>query len=76
MLAENCSHLCNSVTKRQIDLQNSLVGMAATPLGNLLRLDILQSPLVETDPDGGAKPLLTDRSGTLMFYIVQSLCLR
>ena len=32
--------------------------MGPGPLGNLLALDILEAPLVETDADGGMKPLL------------------
>jgi hypothetical protein len=29
------------------------------PLGDLLGLDVLEPPLVETDPDGGTEPLLS-----------------
>ena len=46
------------VAERRVYLQDPLVGVGPGPLGDLLRLDVLQAPLVEADPDGGAKPLL------------------
>ena len=52
------SDLRNAVAERGVYLQYSLVRMRPRPLGYLLRLNVLQASLVETNPESCAEPLL------------------
>jgi len=52
--------LDDAVAQRNVDVQDSFPGMLGAPLGDLLRLHVLQPPLVEADSNLGLEHSLSE----------------